>query len=137
LDDILSNQRSPAIKSGLGFHESVEGESSSQAKARNSNVKPEMLNKEIRGQLHQQPRKEIIQRNYFTLNHGNDSQLFPQIKKLNVLYVIILDMLQQDAKVEWFKTITQKHHQLAGTLRDIVFLAICLVTKPMTAIEEI
>ena len=56
---------------------------------------------------------------------------------LNVLYVIILDMLQQDAEVEWFKTITQKDHQLPGTLRDIVFLAICLVTKPLTAIEGI
>ena len=57
LDDILSSQRSPAIKTGLGFHESVEGESSSQGEARNSNSKPEMLNKEIRGQPHQQPRK--------------------------------------------------------------------------------
>jgi len=46
-------------------------------------------------------------------------------------------MLQQDAKVEWFKTITQKDHQLVGTLRDIVFLAICLVTKPLTTIEKI
>ena len=36
LDDILSSQRSPAIKIGLGFHESVEGESSSQGEARNS-----------------------------------------------------------------------------------------------------
>ena len=35
LDDILSSQRSPAIKTG-GFHESVEGESSSQGEARNS-----------------------------------------------------------------------------------------------------
>jgi len=60
LDDILSSQRSPTIKYGLGFHEFFEGESSSQAKARNSNVKPEMLNKEIRGQPHQQPRKEIL-----------------------------------------------------------------------------
>ena len=32
LDDILSSQRSPAIKSSLGFHESVEGESSSQGR---------------------------------------------------------------------------------------------------------
>jgi len=29
LDDILNSQRSPAIKTGLGFHEYVEGESSS------------------------------------------------------------------------------------------------------------
>jgi len=46
-------------------------------------------------------------------------------------------MLQQDVEVEWFKTITQKYHQLPGTLRDSVFLAICLVTKPLTAIEQI
>ena len=58
---------------------------------------------------------------------------------LNVLYVIILDMLQQDVEVEWFKliTVTQKDHQLPGTLRDIVFLAVCLITKPLTVIEGI
>ena len=66
LDDILSSQRSPAIKTGLGFHESVEGESSSQSKTRNSNAKSEMLNKEMRGQPHQQPRKEILQGKSFT-----------------------------------------------------------------------
>ena len=52
LDNILSSQRSPTIKISLGFHESVEGESSSQDEARNSNAKPEMLNKEMRGQSH-------------------------------------------------------------------------------------
>ena len=52
LDDILSSQRFPAIKSGLGFHESIEGESIIQAKARNSNEKQEILNKKIRGQPH-------------------------------------------------------------------------------------
>jgi len=57
LDDILSSQRSPAIKSGLAFHEIVKGESSSQTEAKNSSAKSEMLNKEIRGQPHQQPRK--------------------------------------------------------------------------------
>jgi len=57
LDDILSSQRSPAIKSGLGFHETIKGESSLQTKARKSNAKFEMLNKELRGQPHQQPRK--------------------------------------------------------------------------------
>jgi len=62
LDDILSSQRSPAIKSGLGFHESIEGESSSQGEARNSKEKSKMINKERRGQPHQQSRKEILQR---------------------------------------------------------------------------
>jgi len=46
-------------------------------------------------------------------------------------------MLQPDAEVKWFKllTVTQNDHQLPGTLKDIVFLAICLVTKPLTTIE--
>ena len=57
LDNILSIQRSPAIKIGLGFHETFKAESSSQTKVRNSNAKSEMFNKEIRSQPHQQPRK--------------------------------------------------------------------------------
>ena len=57
LHDILSSQRSPTIKTGIGFHESIESESSSQGEARNSNAKSKMLNKEMRGQPHQQPRK--------------------------------------------------------------------------------
>lgn len=61
LDDILSSQRSPAINVGLGFHESVEGECSSQNKTRNSNAQSEILNKEIRGQSRQCQRKEILQ----------------------------------------------------------------------------
>ena len=56
---------------------------------------------------------------------------------LNVMYVIILDMLHPDAEEEWFKTITQKYHHVPSTLRDIFSLAICLVTKPLTAIEGI
>ena len=66
LDDILSSQRSPAIKTGLGFHESVEGESSSQGEARNFKEKSKMINKEMRGPPHQQSRKEILQRKSFT-----------------------------------------------------------------------
>ncbi len=49
-DDILGSQRSPAIKTGLRFYESVEGESSSQGEARNSNEKSKTTNKEMRGQ---------------------------------------------------------------------------------------
>ena len=52
LDNILSNQRSPAIKLGLGFHETVKGESSSQGSAKDSkdvNTKSEVL-KEAKGQ---------------------------------------------------------------------------------------
>ena len=66
LDAILSSQRSPTIKTGLGFYESVEDESSSQGEARNSNEKSKIINKEMRGQPHQQPRKEILQRKSFT-----------------------------------------------------------------------
>ena len=57
LDDILSIQQSSAIKTGLGFHESIEGESSSQSKTRDLTAKSKMLNKEMKGQSHHQPRK--------------------------------------------------------------------------------
>eukprot|EP00253_Pinus_taeda_P011651 PITA_11651 len=53
LDDILGSQRSPSIKIGLGFYESVEGESSSQGEARNSNEKSEKHNEEMRRKPHQ------------------------------------------------------------------------------------
>jgi hypothetical protein len=75
LDDILSSQRSPAIKTGLGFHEYVEGESSSQGEARNSNVKSEMPKKE-------QPRKEIPQGRFSTPNYGRDRRLFPPLNNV-------------------------------------------------------
>lgn len=52
---------------------------------------------------------------------------------LNVMYVIILDMLQPDVEEEGFKTIMQKVHHTQGTLMDIALLAICLVTKPLIA----
>ena len=66
LDDILSSQRSPAINTGLGFHESVEGESSSQDEARNSKEKSKVINEEMKDPSHHQPRKEIPQRKSFT-----------------------------------------------------------------------
>jgi len=53
LDEIIKAQHSPRIKTSHGFHETIEGESSSQDKARKSNAKSKMLNKEIRGQSHQ------------------------------------------------------------------------------------
>ena len=56
LDDILSSQRSPTIKTGIGFYQIVEGECNSQGEERNSNAKSE-----ISGQPQQQPRKEILQ----------------------------------------------------------------------------
>jgi len=77
LDGILSSQRSPAIKSGLGFHETIKVESSSQPEARNSNAKSEMLKKEIRGQPHQEPRKETLQRKSFTPSYGSIFLFFP------------------------------------------------------------
>jgi len=82
LDDIISSQRSPTIKTGLGFHESVEGESSSQSKTRDSNVKSEILNKEMRGQSHQEPRKEIIQIKSLIPNYGNNSRSIPQMNNV-------------------------------------------------------
>ena len=41
-----------------------------------------MLNKEIRGQLHQQTRKENLQRKSFTPKYGSDSRLFPQMNNV-------------------------------------------------------
>ena len=52
LENTLSSQRSPSVKFGLGFHETVKGESSSQGSAKDSkevNTKPEEL-KETKGQ---------------------------------------------------------------------------------------
>ena len=77
MDDILSSQRSPAIKTSPGFHESIGGESISPSKTRDSNAKSEMLNKEMRGQSHQQPRKGILQRKYFIPNYGSVSWSIP------------------------------------------------------------
>jgi len=89
LDDILSIQRSPTIKSGLGFHETVKGESSSETEARKYSAKSEMLNKEIRGQPHQQPRKERLQRKSFTPNYGSVNRFFPLTN--NVEFFICLN----------------------------------------------
>jgi len=62
LDEIIKFQHSPLIKTSVGFHETIIGESASQIEVRNSTAKSEMLNKEIRGQPHQQTRKESHQR---------------------------------------------------------------------------
>ena len=51
MDNIISSQRSPSVKFGLGFHQTVKGESSSQGSAKDSkevNAKPEDL-KETKG----------------------------------------------------------------------------------------
>lgn len=85
LDNILNSQRSLAIKSGLGFHETVEGESSSQAEARNlksNNAKLEILNKEIISQPDQQPKKVKIQRKSFTPNYINVNRFSPLINNV-------------------------------------------------------
>jgi len=82
LDNILSSQRSPTIKTGFGFHESVEGESSSQGEARNSKEKSKMINKEMRGQSHQQSRKEILQRKSLPPNYGSNSRPFTQMNNI-------------------------------------------------------
>ena len=50
------------------------------------------------------------------------------------MYVIILDMLQRDVEVEWFKTITKDHH-IPGTSEDISLPAMHIDTKQWIAIE--
>ena len=134
LDDILSSQRSPAIKTGLGLHESFEGESSSQSKPRNSNAKSKMLNKEMRGQSHQQPRKEILQRKSFTPNYGSDSRLFPQMNNVECY-----NFGHGAARCK--SRMVQDHHidrsSRSRYFKGYCFVAICLVTKPLTTIEGI
>ena len=93
LDDILSSQRSPTIKTGIGFYETVEGESISQGEERNSNAKSEMINEEINGQPQQQPRKEMLQRRYFPPNYRRDSRLFPQMNNVECYVCHNLDIL--------------------------------------------
>ena len=50
------------------------------------------------------------------------------------MYVIILDMLQPDVEVEWFKTIT-KDHRILGISEDIALPAMHMDTKQLIAIE--
>jgi len=76
LDNILSSQKPPTIKSGLSFHETVEGESSSQVeekKLRSNNEKHEI------SQLDQQPRKVSLQRKSFTPNYRIFNRFSPLI----------------------------------------------------------
>jgi len=85
LDNILSSERSPAIKSSLGFHETVKGESSSQANANNlkgNNAKPEVLNKEIRSQPDQQTRKINLQRKSSAPNYRSVNRFSPLINNV-------------------------------------------------------
>jgi len=132
LDDILSSQRSPAIKIGLGFYETVEGESSSQGEERNSSAKAEIINEEVSGQPQQQPMKEILQRRSFPPNYRINSRLFPQMN--NVECYVCHNFGHIAARC---KTKMGQDHHAPSTSRDIVFLAICLVAKPLTAIGGI
>ena len=77
LYEIIKVQHSPLIKTGLGFHETVKGESSLQDEVMNFNENSKTLNMEIIGQPHQQPRKERLQRKSFPPNYGSDNCFFP------------------------------------------------------------
>ena len=50
---------------------------------------------------------------------------------LNVMYVIILDMLQPDAEVEWFK----KDHRISGISEGIALPAMHMDTEQLIVIE--
>lgn len=68
MDNILSSQGYPTIKFGLGFHETIKGESSSQDFVRNlkeNNLKYEILDQGIRSKQDQQPMKVNFQRKSF------------------------------------------------------------------------
>ena len=84
-DNILSSQRSPSIKFGLGFHETIKGECSSKASVRNlkgNNAKPEVLHKEIRSQPNQQTRKVNLQRESSAPNYRSVNQFSPLISNV-------------------------------------------------------
>ena len=67
VDDIISSQGSPSIKTRVGFYETVEGESNSQGEGRNSNAKSEMINKEISGQPSSNQGKKFFKENLLLL----------------------------------------------------------------------
>lgn len=73
LDNIFTNQRSPSIKYGCGFHEFVKEESSSQARGM------KLKDKDIRIQPNQHPRKLNFQRKSFAPNNRNINQFSPLI----------------------------------------------------------
>ena len=50
---------------------------------------------------------------------------------LNVMYVIILDMLQPDVEVEWCK----KDRRIPGISEDIALPAMHMDTKQLTVLE--
>lgn len=80
LNNILSSQRSPAIKFGLRFHESIKGESSSQTCARNYEINKEnseIFDKDLRSQPNQQPKHGIFQRNSIAPNYRSINQFYP------------------------------------------------------------
>ena len=80
LDNILSSQRSPSIKFGLGFHETVKGESSSKDKAKYSkdmNVKPEVFKETKR-----QPTIMNSQRKSFAPKSRSINQFSPLINNV-------------------------------------------------------
>lgn len=74
LDSILSSQRSPSITLGLGFHETVKGEYSSQACARifkDNNTKSETPIKEIRIQPKLESNKDEFSKEIIAPNNIN------------------------------------------------------------------
>ena len=127
LDDILGSQRAPTNKTGLGFYESIEGESNLQGEARNSNEKSEMLNKE-------QPRKENPQRKSFAPNYGSDRRLFPPLN--NVECYVCHNLGHVAARCR--SRMVQDHHKRSSHSRNfkgIVLPAMRLDTKKLIAIE--
>ena len=80
LDNIISSQRSLSIKFGLGFHETVKGESSSRDNAKYSkdiNAKPEVF-KEKTGQ----PKIMNFQRKSFSPNYRSINRFSPLINNV-------------------------------------------------------
>lgn len=142
LDNILSSQRSPTIKYGLGFHETIEGESNSQAEVMNlksNNAKSEMLNKEIRSYPVQQPKKVKLQRKSFTSNYTNVNRFALLMNNVECSICHNYGHVSTNCIPRLFQANSHltERSLASGYFKGYFFLAIYLVRKPLIAMEGI
>jgi len=136
LDNILTSQRSPSIKFGLGFYETIKGESSSQDFERNlrdNNEKSKILDKDIRNQLDQQPKKVNLKRKSFAPNYRSINHFSPMDNDVECFIFHKFGHFAANFRSRYTRIslCTQVY------LRDIVFLGTYSVTKLLIAIGGI
>ena len=124
--NILSSQRTPSVKFGLGFHETVKGESSSQESAKDSkdiNAKPKVL-KETKGQP--------------TIMNSQKKSFPPLINNVECFKCHNYGHVAANCRSRLFQSQTKRFYieRYSGSLRDIIFHAASLVIKKLIAIEE-